>query len=208
MDRRNDVWGGGHCRLCALLSIAICVGTGSLAGGKARPAPRSRLGSDAAQATRRAEPSSPGRPIRLTSGNEPVDRAAIEDPAAGRSTPIDLPSALRLAGIENLELMIARQRVEAAVAVQQLAAAQILPTLNLGTNYNLHTGNLQQASGNILNVQRSALYVGAGAGAVAAGTVSIPGLQWNLNLSDSIYSYFVTQQRTAQSQFDNQSAEN
>jgi outer membrane protein TolC len=115
---------------------------------------------------------------------------------------------LRLAGVENLELVQARQRVEAAVAIQQLAAAQILPTLNLGTNYDSHTGNVQQASGNILNLQRSALYVGAGANAVAAGTVSIPGLQWNLNVSESIYNYFAARQRSEQARFANQAEQN
>ena len=59
--------------------------------------------------------------------------------------------------------MIARQRVVEAAALRQLAAAQFLPSLNLGTNYDSHTGNLQQSNGNILSVNRSAVYVGAGA---------------------------------------------
>jgi len=111
------------------------------------------------------------------------------------TAPIDLASALRLAGVQNLDLVVARQRVELAVADQQLAAAQILPSVNIGTNYDNHTGTLQQASGNILAVNRSALYAGAGAGAVAAGTVPIPGLQYNLNISESIYKYLVTRKR-------------
>jgi outer membrane protein TolC len=113
-----------------------------------------------------------------------------------------------LAGVENLELIQARQRVEIAVAIQQLAAAQYLPNINMGTNYDAHTGNLQQASGNILNLQRSALYVGAGAGAVAAGTVAIPGVQWNLNVSESIFNYLASRQRTEQSRFASQAVEN
>ncbi len=151
------------------------------------------------------------RPLRLVSGNEPVAAPSVEDDGASlddRALPIDLSSTLRLAGAENLQLVIARQRVEEAVAVQQLAAAQILPTLNLGTNYNSHTGNLQQASGNILNVQRSSLYVGAGANAVGSGTVTIPGLQWNLNVSESIYNCFVTRQRSEQARFANQAEQN
>jgi outer membrane protein TolC len=141
--------------------------------------------------------------VRRVSATEPTSPSSsdADDLPDDRGTSIDLSSALRLAGVENLDLVQARQRVEAAVAVQQLAAAQILPNLNLGMNYDSHTGNLQQASGNILNVQRSALYVGAGANAVAAGTVSIPGLQWNLNVSESIYSYFVTRQRSEQARF-------
>ena len=115
---------------------------------------------------------SPIRPVfgedadQRTGANNLRQSAAAPDPSDDvrpeeRTVPIDLSSALRLAGVENLELVQARQRVEFAVAVQQLAAAQILPTLNLGMNYDEHTGNLQQSSGHILNVQRMlALYVG------------------------------------------------
>src|SRR5579884_2666351 len=68
---------------------------------------------------------------------------------------IDLASALKLAGVENPQILIARQRVVEAMALRQLAAAQILPSLNLGLNYDAHTGPLQQSSGNILKVNRS-----------------------------------------------------
>ncbi len=59
--------------------------------------------------------------------------------------------------------------------MRQLAAAYFLPSINPGMNYDSHTGNLQQSDGNILSVNRSAVYVGAGANAVAAGTVNNPG---------------------------------
>src|SRR5207245_2295449 len=90
------------------------------------------------------------RPIRLVSESKsdqpPADDDDDQDLPDNRGTSIDLSTALRLAGVDNLELIIARQRVEQAVAVQQLAAAQILPNVNLGTNYDSHTGNVQQAS--------------------------------------------------------------
>jgi outer membrane protein TolC len=164
--------------------------------------------------------------VRQVSGEEPQPAPAaadqpLYDPVAGdipaqlqteladqRSISIDLGAALRLAGVENPEVVLSRQRVEAVVAQQQFAAAQVLPTLNLGSNYDKHTGLLQQSSGNILNVDRSALYVGAGANAVAAGTVSIPGLYYNLNLSDSIYDYFVLRQRAEQSRHESRAVEN
>src|SRR5206468_1200528 len=95
---------------------------------------------------------------------------------SGEFAPIDLNTALRLAGVQNPELLIARQRVVEAERLRQLAAAQLLPSLNAGTNYDSHTGVLQQSNGNILTINRSAVYVGAGAYAVAAGTVSIPGV--------------------------------
>ena len=112
-------------------------------------------------------------------------------------TPIDLPTALRLAGWNSPEVLIVQQRVLAATARQQLAAAQALPNLNLGTNYDSHTGALQRASGAILQVERSALYVGAGANAVAAGTVNLPGLQYNLNVGETYFGYLVSRQQTA-----------
>jgi outer membrane protein TolC len=110
--------------------------------------------------------------------------------------PIDLATALKLAHVENPELLLARQRVVESVAVKQLAAAQLLPNVNVGTNYDLHRGALQQSPGNILKVNRDALYVGLGANAVGAGTVNIPGLNYNLNIGDAWYSYLAMRQRT------------
>lgn len=108
--------------------------------------------------------------------------------------PIDLPAALLLAGVQSPQVLIAQQRVTEMTARQQLAAAQALPNLNLGTNYDAHTGVLQRASGAILSLQREALYVGAGMNAVAAGTVNMPGLQYNLNVGEAYFNYLVSRQ--------------
>ena len=59
----------------------------------------------------------------------PVPMTSILDP---NFRPIDLNTALRLAGVQNPELNLARQRVVEAAALRQLAAAQILPTINSG----------------------------------------------------------------------------
>ena len=126
----------------------------------------------------------------VTGANSGVG-ADIPD-AEGEWTYIDLPSALRLAGAQNGDIMIAYQRTLASTAAMQLAAAQALPNLNGGGNFDGHSGALQQASGNILNVTRDSFYVGAGGNAVAAGTVSVPGIQYNLNLSDTIFNYLVS----------------
>jgi outer membrane protein TolC len=115
--------------------------------------------------------------------------------------PIDLNTALRLAGVENPELNLARQRVVEAAAFRMFAAAQILPTINLGTNYDSHTGPLQQSNGNILSVQRSAVYVGAGANAVGAGTVNIPGVFLGGNISQGIFAYLTSRQVVVQREF-------
>ena len=111
-------------------------------------------------------------------------------------TPIDLGTALRLAGADNPELLLARQHVTETVALRQLAAAQLLPNLNVGTNFDLHRGNLQQSNGNMLAVNRDALYYGLGSSAVSAGTVNIPGLNYNLNVGDAWFTWYAARQRT------------
>jgi outer membrane protein TolC len=109
--------------------------------------------------------------------------------------PIDLGTALVLAGAENPELMLARARISEVVALRQLAVAQLLPNLNIGTSADAHIGVLQQSTGNILTVNRDSLYYGLGANAVGAGTVNIPGLNYNLNVGDAWYGYLVSRQR-------------
>lgn len=129
----------------------------------------------------------------------PSPRPAIDSPPGTilgpDEFPIDLGTALRLAGAENPELLHARQRVVEATAIKQLAAAQILPNLNVGTNFDSHNGALQQSNGNILKVDRDSLYLGLGAAAVGSGTVNIPGLNYNLNVGVAWYGFLSTRQR-------------
>ncbi len=115
--------------------------------------------------------------------------------------PIDLASALRLANVQNPEINVARQRILEAAAMRQLAAAYFLPSINPGMNYDTHTGVLQQSNGNILSVDRSAVFVGAGSNAVAAGTVSIPGVFYSGNVGYGIYGYLATKQVVRQREF-------
>jgi outer membrane protein TolC len=128
----------------------------------------------------------------------PASPPTILDPNV---RPIDLNTALRLAGVQNPQLMIARQRVVEAAALRQLAAVQILPSINYGMNYDGHTGPLQQSNGNILSVNRSAVYVGAGSGAIAAGTVAIPGVVLEGNVAVALFTYLTARQVVAQRAF-------
>ena len=123
---------------------------------------------------------------------------------AQEATPIDLSTVLRLAGQQNPEILLGQQHVVEAVALRQLAAAQFLPTLNLGTSVDVHRGVLQQSNGNILSIRRESLFVGAGAYAIAAGTVNIPGVLWTLNVSDAIFNYLASRQEVDRSSFDSQ----
>jgi outer membrane protein TolC len=122
--------------------------------------------------------------------------------------PVDLATVLKLAGVNNLEILLARQRVTKALAERQYAAAQLLPSVHLGTSFDDHAGNLQQSNGNILQVDRNSVYFGAGAYAIGAGTVVIPGIGWNLNLSDTVYKALISRQFVEQARFANRAVEN
>ena len=117
------------------------------------------------------------------------------------SRPIDLASALQLAGVQNPEILLARERVIEATALRQLAAAQFLPSINFGTNLDHHNGMLQQSNGNMLKVNRDSLYLGLGSSAVGAGTVNIPGIVWSGNVSTTIFQSLASRQVVRQRQF-------
>src|SRR5262249_17796549 len=147
----------------------------------------------------------PPTPAKPAEADLPIlVESILKEPAS----PIDLPTSLRLAGVANPEILLARERVVEATAIHQLAAAQFLPNINAGANLDLHRGNLQQSNGNILKVNRNALYVGLGANAVGAGTVTIPGVSYNLNLSEAIFTSLATKQAIARRQFANEAVRN
>jgi outer membrane protein TolC len=118
-----------------------------------------------------------------------------------QTSPLDLDTALRLAGVRNPEILLARERVALAVAVHQEAAVKFLPSINVGTNVDTHSGTLQQSNGTIAEINRGAMYLGLGANAVAAGTVSVPGLVVSGNVAAGIYAALVTRQVVRQRQF-------
>jgi outer membrane protein TolC len=136
-----------------------------------------------------------------------ITPGALEKILAYPGTPIDLASALSLAGVRNPEVLLFRQRVLEAIAQRQQAAAMILPNINLGGSYDNHNGNLQQSSGNIIKVDRESVFFGAGAYAIAAGTVNIPGVSYNLNVGDAIFTFLESRQNVARAEFASRAAE-
>ncbi len=187
-------------RRWASVAFALALGGRASLAAEAPPVPNPAPG--AAQAVRPPAPAAPATSAPVpgpSSGSSiPESPPTLLDP---RSQPIDLNTTLRLAGVQNPDLLLARQRVVEAAALRQLAAAQILPTINLGTNYDSHTGVLQQSNGNILTVNRSALYVGAGANAVAAGTVNIPGVVLSGNIAEGVYAFLGARQVVREREF-------
>jgi outer membrane protein TolC len=82
--------------------------------------------------------------------------------------PINLASALQLAGVRPLDIEVAIQRMRLAGADLDRAKALWLPTILLGADYFRHDGQFQDATGNILNGSKSTFMVGAGPSAIFA----------------------------------------
>jgi outer membrane protein TolC len=76
--------------------------------------------------------------------------------------PIDLPTALRLAGANNLQIAMAVERVREAQARMNAASALWIPSFNAGLIYNKHDGKIQDTRGDVVDVSRNALFVGGG----------------------------------------------
>src|ERR1700677_295959 len=140
--------------------------------------------------------------VWATTGRAAADDALLKQYLNTNLTPIDLSSALRLAGLQNSQILLAQQRVLEAVAQRQLAAAQFLPTLNAGTSLDSHRGVLQNGHGQIISVNRDSLYVGAGAFAVGAGSVTIPGVVLTGNVSEVVFNYLISRQEVNRRGFD------
>jgi outer membrane protein TolC len=80
------------------------------------------------------------------------------------SCPIDLPTALRLAGANNLQIAFAAERVRQARAQADAADALWIPSLRAGMVYNNHAGQIQATEGDVITINRNSLFVGGGAG--------------------------------------------
>src|SRR5262249_8819833 len=116
--------------------------------------------------------------------------------------------ALRLAEVENPDIAGARQLIREALALQLAARVLAVPTLNAGTNYHGHTGNLQRSSGKILNLSQQALYFGGGARTLAAESVRIPAVNIVSPLADVILEPLAARQNVARARFEAQATIN
>lgn len=86
--------------------------------------------------------------------------AAPAAPASTEPTVVDLATALRLAGAQNSEVAIARERVLEAEAAHEQARQRFLPWLAPGISYRRHDGRLQDVAGNLLDLRKHSLAAG------------------------------------------------
>jgi outer membrane protein TolC len=79
------------------------------------------------------------------------------DPASGT---IDLPTALRLAGANNLDVQIAREKVNEARAASDSARARYFPWITPSIVVRRHDENIQAVNGPILDADKQSLAAG------------------------------------------------
>ena len=93
--------------------------------------------------------------------------------SSDKPLPINLPTALQLAGVRPIDIGLASERIRQAAA--QLDRAQVLwlPTINLGVEYSRHDGQIQETPGMVFGTSRSSFQLGAGPVAVFAVTDAI-----------------------------------
>lgn len=109
--------------------------------------------------------------------------------------PIDLPGALRLAGANDLDIAIARERVAQSFAELQQARVMWLPSLYIGPNWIRHDGQAQVVEGQVRTISKSSLFLGGTAAAgssvsgpvPAGGPAQVSGLTSILRFSDAIF---------------------
>lgn len=111
-----------------------------------------------------------------------------DDPAG--HYPIDLTSVLRLAGANNLQIALARERVFEAQARLDSAELLWVPSLNGGVMYNKHDGRIQATEGDVFDVSRNSLFVGGGpvlSNSALTGGAGGPRLFVDLALADVLF---------------------
>lgn len=111
---------------------------------------------------------------------EPID-------AGTTSTPINLPTALAMIGGQHPVVGFAQWRVQEAYAQVDRANVMWLPSIQTGFNYRRRDGNYQAVDGAIVDVNLNSMNYGLGAGAVAAGSPTRPGIVAEFHLADAIF---------------------
>ena len=103
------------------------------------------------------------RELRLVIGflGSMASVAAAVGQGTNRIHEIDLPTTLRLAGAQNLDVQIAREQLAEARANHAAAVAQFFPWIAPSFTYRQHDDKLQDVSGTMLDVHKYSYAPGA-----------------------------------------------
>ncbi len=122
-----------------------------------------RTGSEGAGGKAPSPMEAPQRPpMPNPSGGQPAAGAPAPPSPAPASYPIDLATALRLAGANNLQIQFTRHRLQASLARLEGAQAMWLPSISAGPEYAKHDGRIQATEGQIIDASKSAAFFGGG----------------------------------------------
>lgn len=170
---------------------------GELASGRPK-AHAERQGTVTTSSHGNENPGVEGRTIERVSADVALETSQLgPTDQAPRAELIDLCAALRLAGVDNPTINLAREQVQEALAGQLAARSLLIPNVNIGGNFRTHTGAQQASPGFIRTPNAQSLYLGAGAGAIGAGTLVFPGVWLYAHLGDAAYEPLVARQRVA-----------
>jgi outer membrane protein TolC len=136
-----------------------------------------------------------------------TNAAEAVGPSAEQET-IDLEIALRLAGVENPTIALAREQIREALAAQLAARSLLLPSINIGGNYHYHSGNLQASFGGVRNITSQSLYLGFGARTLAAENIAFPGIRLFAHLGDAVYEPLAARQEVSARRAESQAVQN
>lgn len=121
------------------------------------------------------------------------------------SQPIDLGSALGIAGGNAWAIQLARQRTVEAHAELLQAEALWLPTLQAGLGWNTHEGRIQVSEGTVIEASRSSFFLGGGAtlgrAPVAGGSGGPFRLNADLALADAYFGTRIANHRLGATRF-------
>lgn len=96
---------------------------------------------------------------------------------------IDLPTVLRLAGAQNLDVQLATEKLNEARANEAGTLWQFFPWITPGVGYAAHDGRLQDVIGNVFDVHKQSYTVG-------------PAVIARLDIGDAIYKRLAAKQFT------------
>ena len=153
--------------------MVVCAGCSGLDRSKSNPfsQPLDSSISFASEFEDQSQPQAQQEPEQSSPESEPTVRFqdpntlyASIDPVTSVGHPIDFPTVLQIAGADNLNVKIAQERVAEASARYCEAKHAWLPTITLNIGYNNHEGEIQATEGEIIQVSRNSLFIGAGAG--------------------------------------------
>jgi outer membrane protein TolC len=113
-------------------------------------------------------PTFPPPPENLEAGKGPLPGSAPPLAPTDAPLPINLASALHLAGARPLDVQIAGRQVEAAAAVYDRAKLLWVPNLVVGLDYFGHAGLQQNFQGQIVGSNRNTFMSGLGPNVVFA----------------------------------------